>query len=72
MNALILNDPDNKSHTNEKPATQALKLATQALKLATQALHDVCLNDIRMFFSYKLGENTKDHIFTNIFKKTHK
>jgi hypothetical protein len=58
MNALILNDPDNKSHTNEKPATQALKLATQALKLATQALrlatqalHDVCLNDIRMFFS---------------------
>jgi hypothetical protein len=63
MNALILNDPDNKSHTNEKPATQApatqalklatqaLKLATQALRLATQALHDVCLNDIRMFFS---------------------
>jgi hypothetical protein len=53
---MLLNDPDNKSHTNEKPATQApatqaLKLATQALRLATQALHDVCLNDIRMFFS---------------------
>ena len=39
MNALILNDPDNKSHTNEKPATQAP--ATQALKLATQALKPV-------------------------------